>query len=646
MKNSILLKTVFLILFSAIIVNAQNKSTGKIDSVKTYLLKKIVVTATRTAVPEYELASSISIIDSSTIENSNSSTVLELLQSQYGLSVSHQGGRGSISQVYLRGGNPDFTLVQVDGIEMNMPNDINNTFDFTDLSVDNISRIEILRGAQSTLYGSNAISGVINIITKKGSGKPKLNLSLEGGSYNSYKGLALFSGSVRNFNYSLSLSREKTDGFSSADVRFGNKERDGSARYNINSRIGFTLNNNFNIDLFIHFTKAKSALDQFGGKFGDDPTYIYNLEQGAYKLRGKLLLLNGKWEQTVSVSLLKNLRRYNFNNTSARSRSFYDGRRVKFAWQNNFNLKNNLVSIGAETGVESANSDYFYLGKYSGAVPFISPFPKKTLRSTGVYLQDQIKLGGGFFASGGLRFDTHEYFASVLTFRIAPAYIIWQTGTKIKFTYGTGFKAPSLTNLFDQSFGNPNLNPERSRSWDAGIEQYFFNYKYMVGVTYFNNTFDNLFGFSSNFKVFNIKKARSEGVEFYMTFNPGDKFVISANYTYTISKDESGSKSISLLRRPENKASFTFNYNITGNTNLNLQVNYSGISYDNDFSSFPAKRVVLKSHTIINAAASYNLFNNIKLYGRIVNLLNTDYEEVFGYGTARRSAYMGIKFNL
>ncbi len=646
MKNSILLKTVFLILFSAIIVNAQNKSTGKIDSVKTYLLKKIVVTATRTAVPEYELASSISIIDSSTIENSNSSTVLELLQSQYGLSVSHQGGRGSISQVYLRGGNPDFTLVQVDGIEMNMPNDINNTFDFTDLSVDNISRIEILRGAQSTLYGSNAISGVINIITKKGSGKPKLNLSLEGGSYNSYKGLALFSGSVRNFNYSLSLSREKTDGFSSADVRFGNKERDGSARYNINSRIGFTLNNNFNIDMFIHFTKAKSALDQFGGKFGDDPTYIYNLEQGAYKLRGKLLLLNGKWEQTVSVSLLKNLRRYNFNNTSARSRSFYDGRRVKFAWQNNFNLKNNLVSIGAETGVESANSDYFYLGKYSGAVPFISPFPKKTLRSTGVYLQDQIKLGGGFFASGGLRFDTHEYFASVLTFRIAPAYIIWQTGTKIKFTYGTGFKAPSLTNLFDQSFGNPNLNPERSRSWDAGIEQYFFNYKYMVGVTYFNNTFDNLFGFSSNFKVFNIKKARSEGVEFYMTFNPGDKFVISANYTYTISKDESGSKSISLLRRPENKASFTFNYNITGNTNLNLQVNYSGISYDNDFSSFPAKRVVLKSHTIINAAASYNLLNNIKLYGRIVNLLNTDYEEVFGYGTARRSAYMGIKFNL
>lgn len=646
MKNSILLKTVFLILFSAIIVNAQNKSTGKTDSVKTYLLKNIVVTATRTAVPEYELASSISIIDSSTIENSNSSTVLELLQSQYGLSVSHQGGRGSISQVYLRGGNPDFTLVQVDGIEMNMPNDINNTFDFTDLSVDNISRIEILRGAQSTLYGSNAISGVINIITKKGSGKPKLNLSLEGGSYNSYKGLALFSGSVRNFNYSLSLSREKTDGFSSADVRFGNKERDGSARYNINSRIGFTLNNNFNIDLFIHFTKAKSALDQFGGKFGDDPTYIYNLEQGVYKLRGKLLLLNGKWEQTVSVSLLKNLRRYNFNNTSARSRSFYDGRRVKFAWQNNFNLKNNLVSIGAETGVESANSDYFYLGKYSGAVPFMSPFPKKTLRSTGVYLQDQIKLGGGFFASGGLRFDTHEYFASVLTFRIAPAYIIWQTGTKIKFTYGTGFKAPSLTNLFDQSFGNPNLNPERSRSWDAGIEQYFFNYKYIVGVTYFNNTFDNLFGFSSNFKVFNIKKARSEGVEFYMTFNPGDKFVISANYTYTISKDESGSKSISLLRRPENKASFTFNYNITGNTNLNLQVNYSGISYDNDFSSFPAKRVVLKSHTIINAAASYNLLNNIKLYGRIVNLLNTDYEEVFGYGTARRSAYMGIKFNL
>ena len=314
--------------------------------------------------------------------------------------------------------------------------------------------------------------------------------------------------------------------------------------------------------------------------------------------------------------------------------------------KNNFNFKNNLITIGIEREVESANSDYFYLGKFPGAVPFISPFPRKTVRTTGVYLQDQIKLWGKFFASGGFRYDTHENFASVLTFRIAPAYIIWQTGTKIKFTYGTGFKAPSLTNLFDQSFGNPDLNPERSQSWDAGIEQYFFNYKYMAGVTYFHNTFNNLFGFSSNFKVFNIKKARSEGLEFYMTFNPNDKINISANYTYTISKDESGSKSIPLLRRPENKASLTFNYNVIRNTNLNLQVNYTGISIDKDFSSFPAKTVVLKSHTIINAAASYNLLDNIKLYGRIVNLLNTDYEEVFGYATARRSVYMGIKFNL
>ena len=270
------------------------------------------------------------------------------------------------------------------------------------------------------------------------------------------------------------------------------------------------------------------------------------------------------------------------------------------------------------------------MGKYKGALLFISSFPKKSVRSTGVYLQDQIKLGGKFFASAGLRYDTHENFASVITFRIAPAYIIWQTGTKIKFTYGTGFKAPSLTNLFDQSFGNPDLNPERSRSWDAGIEQYFFNYKFMAGFTYFHNTFNNLFGFSSSFKVFNIKKAQSEGMEFYLTYNPNDKIDISANYTYTLSKDESGSKSVPLLRRPENKASLTFNYNITRNTNFNLQVNYTGISFDDNFSTFPSKKVVLKSHTIINSAISFKLLNNIKLFGRIVNLLNTDYEEVFG----------------
>ncbi len=649
MKNSIFLKTVFFVLSVSIIVSAQKKSAQKNDSLKTYLLKEVVVTATKTKTPKFTVASSISVIDSKEISNSNKTTILDLLSNQYGVSITSQGGRGNLSQVYLRGASPGYTLVQIDGIEMNMPNDPNNVFDFTDLAVDNIEKVEILRGPQSTLYGADALAGVINIITKKGKGKPSFSFLTEGGSYNSYKGLMSLSGSRNNFNYSFSFSREKTDGFSSADSKFGNTEKDGSSRYNINSRLGLKVTDNFALNLFAHFTKAETNFDQFGGRFGDDPTYIYNLEQGAYKLEGSLSLLNGQWTQKFGVSIIKNLRKYRFDPSAfnpAASRSFYDGRKTKYEWQNNFKFNNNLLTFGVETEQERANSDYLW---YNNSFTFRSVLPEKELRTTGVYAQDQFNILNNLFASAGIRYDNHEKFGSVFTFRIAPAYIIWETSTKIKFTYGTGFKAPSLFYLFDPTFGNDKLNPEKSRGWDLGFEQYLLDTKLLLGAAYFSNTFDNLFGTDSNFKTVNIGKATTNGVEFYLTYKPNSKLKVNANYTYTNSKNKdvnSAEFNLALLRRPVNKATLVFNYNLNSNINLNTDINYVDARIDKDFSSFPAKRILLQSYILVNFAVNIRMIHNLKLYGRIVNLFNTDYEEVFGYGTAKRSGYVGLKINL
>ena len=623
-------------------------SFAQTDSAKIYTLSDVVVTATKTSTPLFELANSITVIDSVEIERKKNSNVLELLKTEYGLNITQQGSFGSLANVYTRGANTGHTLVLLDGIEINMPSDPGGTFDFGNLPVDNIERIEILRGPQSTLYGSDALAGVINIITKKGTGKPKFFLSTVGGSYNSYKGLAGLNGSYDFLNYSLTLSRFKTDGFSSASEETGNKEKDGSSSYSASSRLGAEITDDFDLNFIFRFTKADVDYDQFGGQFGDDPTYVYKLEESAFRTEGKYSAFNGFWEQTLGVSIFRNVRKYsNDAFVYDASRAFYDGRKLKIDWQNNFYLANtNTLILGVETEKEEAETEYYI---FSQTFPLESILPKSSSRTTGVYLQDQFKLEN-FFGTAGVRFDDHQRFGSTLTYRFAPAYIIWETGTKLKATIGTGFKAPSLYYLFDPSYGNPDLNPEKSIGWDAGIEQYLWDSKLIIGATYFENYFKDLFGFDEvSFRTKNINKAETSGVEFYFTLNLLKEISTKGNFTYTDAQDKSQSstdKDLPLLRRPKIKASYEVNYSFNDKANINGEIIYAGERDDKDFSQFPVQRVKLKGYSIVNLAASYKIFEFLQLYARVENLFDTDYEEVLGYATPGLSGYAGIKIGL
>lgn len=640
----------FVLIFSIFysVTFAQN-NVEKPDSLKSYELSEVVVTATKTSTPIYQLANSVSLIDSAQIKNSNKNNVYELLQTQTGVSISQQGAPGAFTQIYLRGADPSQTQVLIDGVNMNMANDPSNTFDFANLSTDNIDRIEIIRGPQSTLYGSNALAGVINIITKKGSGEQKFFITSEAGSYNTFKGSIGTSGGMGKLNYSLNYSRFSTDGFSSADKKFGNIEKDGTENYTISSRIGYRFANNLNFDFIGRFTKANTDFDQTGGAFGDDPTYKYNLEEGAYRIEGNLSLMDGKLKQKFGISFSRNLRKYKFYvsaNNASESNSNYDGKRIKFDWQSNFQINSdNLVVLGIETENEIASSYYYYKDSYG---PYESKFPEKSARTTGIFSEYQLNIDKRFFASAGIRFDKHENLGSAVTFRIAPAYIIWKTGTKIKATFGTGFKAPSLFYLFDPAYGNPDLSPEKSRGWDAGIEQYLFNYKLTAGITYFKNTFTDLFGFDSNFKTLNVNKSETKGFEIFLDAKPTSDLSISANYTFTESKNlspGSADENLSLLRRPKHKAAISTDYKITNSIRAGIEAIFVGNRGDKDFSTYPATRIVLKNYTLLNLSASYKLSELFRFFGRVVNLLNSDYEEVYGYGTAGRSGYIGLKIN-
>ncbi|MBK7381510.1 MAG: TonB-dependent receptor [Ignavibacteriales bacterium] len=651
MHNTKFLFALFTLLVFSQITFAQNSIIQKTDTSGFYRMNEVVISATKTLSNSVELANSISVIDSEQISNSNSNNVFDVLKNETGISFTRQGGNGALSNLYIRGANSSHTLVLIDGVEVNLTNDPSGVYDFSALPIDNIDRIEVLRGPQSTLYGSDALAGVINIISKKGNGTPKFSLLTEGGSYNSYKAQLGVNGSLQKLNYSIALSRTGSDGFSIASEKYGNTEKDGYTFNNLSSIIGYNINENTQVNFYTRFTKSKSDYDQFGGVFGDDPTYVFNQEELSLRGEGKIKLFDGRLNQKIGLSFFRNLRKYSYDTSAASifySHSLYDGRKYKLDWQNDFQLnESNLFTSGVDFEYEEMSSEYFFLN-YVGLPDYASIFPLRNSKTISGYIQDQLNLGNMFFASAGIRYDHHNQFGSQITYRFAPAFLITGTSTKIKATVGTGFKAPSLFNLYDPTYGNENLKPEKSFGWDVGAEQFLSKENFSIGVTYFDNKFSDMFGFDNvTFQTININKVETNGVEVFTKVILFNYLTLKANYTYTKAVDKSentpdfGKK---LLRRPENKIGLLIDYSFFQKANINAELIWVGSREDFDFSNFT--RVEMKNYLLANFAAHYNLFNFLRLNIRIENLLDTDYEEVFGYGTAGLSFYGGIQLSL
>lgn len=640
MKKLFLVSLLFL---QTITLTAQN------DTIKT-TLKEVVVSATRTETPFYTIASSVSVISADEISRRQYNSVVEVLREIPGLTIIQQGGPGKLANLFMRGANSNHVLVLVDGTEMNDPSSPNNAFDFSSLSTDDIERIEIVRGPQSTLYGSDAIAGVVSIFTKNGNKERLFNISAEGGSNNFFKTNLNTSGQYEMLDYFFSFNHILNDGISASNSLYGNNEKDGFTNNSLSAKVGFNLDKLGYVRLFYKFTRTSADLDQ-SEKFGDDPNYTYKTEEQILNLSYNLNSFNNKWEKTFTASYIKrfnkslddfdNLRPYTYSD------SYNRADRIKFDWQNNFRFfDNHLITLGIETEKERANTSYISESQWG---PYTSIFPEESAITTGIYLQDQINLFGSLFTSIGLRLDKHQKFGSVTTFRFAPAYFLNDIGLKIKFTYGTGFKAPSLFYLFDPAWGNPDLKPEKSKGWDFGLEKYYFNNQLTLGISYFDLKLENMFGFDSNFRTVNIAKASSKGVEFYGSILNNKSISANINYTFTETKDlfdGSADYNKQLLRRPKHQASLNINYHINENLNTNASIRYAGKREDKDFSNFPVQRVTLPDYYIINIAASFKVIEYLQLTGRIENLFNKEYEEVLYYGTLGRSFYLGLNLNL
>lgn len=630
-------KSLFYLFFPTFIVS----SLFAQEKIKTTLLDEITVTANRIETIYKHTASSITVITAEEIESKNQFLILDILKSVPSLDVTQLGGPGSQTSIFMRGANSNQVLVLIDGVEANDPISPGRAFDFASLTTDNVERIEILRGPQSTLYGSDAMAGIINIITKKGSGSPSFTITNEVGSRSTLQNSLVIRGGYEKINYSVSASRFETDGISSASSSLGNTEKDGYKNSTFTANLGFTPDSNTEINSTFRFLDNKADIDNGGGEGRDDPNNVLETEQSYFRLQVKNTVFDGKVSNKIGFSYTT-VNRENRNDTDidhpdSHFRSVSEGiaKKLDFLSVVRFSESNTLI-LGIETEDETGSSER------TGDFP--SEFKEKSVKTNGFYIQDKIDIRDSFHTTIGIRMDDHDLFGAHVTYRIAPVYMFNSSLTKIKGTYGTGFKAPSLFQLYS-SFGSEDLEPDESKGWDIGVEQFFLDAQFMIGLTYYSNEFDNLIDFDlSTFVYNNIGKSSTNGIELVSVLTADNGLNIRANYTFTDTEDKSTGEEF--IRRAKHKFGLDIIYSFIEKLSSNLSLNFIGQRRDSDFSTFPAETVFLKSYLLINLSGSYDINERWLVTAKIDNLFDQEHEAALGFGSYGITPYIGLKIKI
>ncbi|MCU0845655.1 MAG: TonB-dependent receptor [Spirochaetes bacterium] len=635
-----------MILLCASTAWAQEPPDGEADGAKRAekaVIDEVLVTATKSNINKRETGASVTIITEKEIEERGKANVIDLLKDVPGLTIVREADFGGKANVFIRGAKSGNTLILIDGVESNDPSAIDRSFDFANLTADNVERIEVLRGPQSLLYGSDATGGVINIITRRGKGKPTFTVKAEAGAYSTFRESVSVNGGSDDAYYSFAAARTDSKGFSQSDRAPGaatDPEKDGYYNTTLSSRLGTRVLNDAWLDFALRYNDAKADLDD--GGYTDDPNFRAYTKNLTTKVSFDQPLTEW-WSHNLSVMYLDTLRRYKDRASGGVAEdvnSWYQGNQKKAEWRNTFAMGSiNKIIAGAEYRIDEVSlydhSDYGF--GYS-----TSEMNAKRLESRGAYVVDHLRLFERWFTTAGMRLDDHQEFGSHFTWQANSSFVLPFTGTRLKALYGTGYKAPSISQLYDPSYGNEDLDPELSRSWEAGIEQPVAGELLVLEVTYFDSRYEDMFGSDAFFKTINVGRVAVKGVESALTVKPLKTLSLVASFTFLDTENKETGKE--LPRRPKYQAGANLNWAFLPGGNLNLSYTYGGKRDDVWFDAmFTQYDVTLEDYHRLDLYASYWIMKNVQVFGRVENLTDADYQNVAGYQTAGRSFYAGAK---
>jgi vitamin B12 transporter len=596
----------------------------------------IVVTATRIPTPEEQVASSITVVTAEDIAARQLQSLPDLLKQVPGLNVVQTGGAGGQTSVFMRGTNSNHTKVLVDGIDVSDPSNSGGAFDFGQFLTQDIQKVEILRGPQSGLYGSDAIGGVINIITKSGTGPAQFNAGVEAGSFDTFNQTAALSGALDGFHYAANVAHFHSGEtpVTPLDLLAPGERRidDYYDNFTASTKLGFDITENFDLGLVARYTDTHLRLtgeneDNFPADFPDSAQSANNTLQTYARATAHMLSFDGMLEQTLGAAY-SNIKSSDFAPEFPRSDAF--GERVKFDWQG-------IIKLAA--------SEKLVLGAEHQRDEITAPISASTSIDSG-YAELQSSFGDRLFDTISVRYDDNDRFGGKVTYRFAPAYLLTETGTKLKASIGTGFKAPTLNQLFQSFpdfdfFANPNLKPESSVGWDLGFEQALAGDRLRFGATYFHNNIKNLIADSADFTTdINVGRAVTQGVESFIAYQPIQTLTFRLDYTYTQAMDEIADQE--LLRRPKHKGSLNAAWAATRRLSLNATV-LSVSSWVDGNRDFSISRLNASPYTTVDMAAAYEVNGHLSVYGRVSNLLDRRYENPVGFLQPSLGAFAGIK---
>jgi vitamin B12 transporter len=596
----------------------------------------VVVTATKTETPQGRLGAAVTVITEEDIRAHNHVDIEEVLRTVPGVEVQRSGTFGKETAISIRGAGPKQVQVLIDGMRVKQPTQ--GFVDLSDLSLDAVERIEVVRGPQSTLYGADAIGGVVNIITRKGTGPPTGTLSFEGGSHQTFREQATLSGAAGAFNYSFAASRFDSRG---QERTFDNDDSDQTT---FAGRLGFDLSPTASVTATGRYAKSSTDVPNQGFfPFDRDPDSQQQNELALFTLRYDQKLFEW-WEIAGRMGQL-------WHDTGFQdvahvpgdfgSVSQIDTRRREFEVLSTWHAgKVNSVTLGVEHRNERAYNRHTF---------------RAETNTRSLFLQDELRLFDRLVLGGGVRFEDSDAFGGEWTPRLSLAVLLRETGTKLRGAWGKGFRAPTLNDLFFPDFtggfcppfGNPALEPERSTSWEAGVDQRLWEGRVRGGLTYFRNKFRNLI--TSDlipatfcFQATNVGHARTEGVEYATEVEPLDWLLFSVNYTFTQTENELTGRELTRFARHRWNAGVT----VTPVPRLSLfvQSHVASSTFEGDTLGRKAGYYRLDAggtFAILQRPAGH--LERLEFTVRVQNLTDTTYQETLGFRALGFTALAGLR---